>query len=416
MKAVPVGVEEGKGVPSSESYDVVVVGAGPYGLSAASHLLGKGLRVAVFGKPLRLWREFMPEGMLLRSHWWATNLSDPENRYSFGEYLKVSGNKPCYPVPLRLFIEYGDWFQRNAVPRVDETYVARIERVDEQFVLTLDDGRVVLSTAVVMAVGLRYYSNTPPEYGHLPKQFVTHSFEHGSFGRFRGKRVAVIGGGQSAVEYSALLHESGAQVHLLARRQIHWLDPDRDGQRSWFDRARAPRSSIAPGWKNWALEHFPYLFYRLPERQKDRRTLKFAAAANDWLKDRILGKVDLNEGVVATDMNVDDGAVDLALSDRRTLRVDHVILATGYKVNVHRLTMLDPALLTEMKVDLNIPVLNHWFESSVPGLYFLGLTSVRAFGPLYRFVAGARAAAPRVADSAARLVSKKRGSVSLSRL
>jgi FAD-dependent urate hydroxylase len=57
------------------NYDVVV-GAGPYGLSTAAHLLGYGLKVSVFGTPFQLWRENMPRGMLLRSYWWATNLSD----------------------------------------------------------------------------------------------------------------------------------------------------------------------------------------------------------------------------------------------------------------------------------------------------------------------------------------------------
>ncbi|HEX4996617.1 MAG TPA: NAD(P)-binding domain-containing protein [Terriglobia bacterium] len=415
MKTLVVGAEAGQGVLSSDSYDVVVVGAGPYGLSAAAHLAGEGLRVAVFGKPLRLWREFMPEGMLLRSHWWATNLSDPANRFTFAEYLRVSGNQPCYPVPIKMFIDYGEWFQKNAAPAVDETYVANIARSGEGFALTLVDGRVIHATSVVMAVGLRYFANLPREYARVSKRLVTHSFEHGSFRRFRGQRVGVIGGGQSAVEYSALLHESGAEVHLFARRPIHWLDPDGDEKRTWLDRVRAPRSSISPGWKNWALERFPYLFYRLPTSQKDRRALKFNPAANDWLRERVIGKVNVNEGVVVTGITANENLAHLTLSSQRALDVDHVILATGYQVNAHRLTMLAPSLLAELKVDLNIPVLNQWFESSVPGLYFIGLISVRAFGPLYRFVAGARAAAPRVARSAARFVANKRNAVGLRR-
>jgi len=58
--------------------------------------------------------------------------------------------------------------------------------------------------------------------------------------------------------------------------------------------------------------------------------------------------------------------------------------------------------LAEIRTDMAIPILSHWFESSVPGLYFVGLTSLRAFGPLYRFVAGCGAAARRVASSIAR--------------
>jgi FAD-dependent urate hydroxylase len=408
MNALSSDVQEVQSTRSFAQYDVVVVGAGPYGLSTAAHLLGKGLKVAVFGKPLQLWRDYMPAGMFLRSHWWASNLSDPKKRYSFANFFRASQYKACYPVPVQMFIDYGLWFQKNAVPDVDETYVSSVERKGEQFVLTLEDGRVVRSTSVVMAMGLKYYANIPSEYSHLPKDVVSHSFEYADFDRFSGKEVAMIGGGQSAVEYSALLHEAGASVHLLARRPIHWLDPDTDDQRSWVDQMRAPRAGIAPGWKNWALEYLPYLFYRFPQPRKDRYTIgHYAAAANDWLRERVFGKVEINEGQIVGKMEAAaGGGVDLLLSDNRVLNVNHVILATGYKVNIQRLTMLSESLLSEIETDSNIPVLDHWFGTSVPGLYFLGLTTVRSFGPLYRFVVGTKAAAPRVASSVARYVAK----------
>src|SRR5919198_5601833 len=79
-------------------YDAMVVGAGPYGLSTAAHLLGRGLRGAVFGKTLELWRNHMPQGMLLRSHWWATNLSDPRQQYGFERFFRESQYEKCYPV------------------------------------------------------------------------------------------------------------------------------------------------------------------------------------------------------------------------------------------------------------------------------------------------------------------------------
>jgi len=410
MNALSSDVQEVQRTQSSVQYDVVVIGAGPYGLSTAAHLLGKGLKVAVFGKPLQLWRDYMPAGMFLRSHWWASNLSDPQKKYSFEKFFRASRYKACYPVPVQMFIDYGLWFQKNAVPDVDETYVSLVERRGEQFVLTLADGRVVISTSVVMAMGLKYYANIPSEYAHLPKDAVSHSFEYADFARFSGKKVAMIGGGQSAVEYSALLHEAGASVHLLTRRPIHWLDPDTDDRRSWVDQVCAPRAGIAPGWKNWVLEFFPYLFYRFPQPRKDRYTIShYAAAANDWLRERVFGKVEINERQIVKKMEATaDGRVDLTLADNRRLKVDHVILATGYKVNIQRLTMLSQSLLSEIEADSNIPVLDHWFGTNVPGLYFLGLTSVRSFGPLYRFVVGTKAAAPRVASSVARYVAKAR--------
>jgi lysine/ornithine N-monooxygenase len=384
------------------AYDVVVVGAGPYGLSTAAHLLGKGLRVAVFGKTLEMWREHMPKGMLLRSHWWATNLSDPRHERRFARFFQESQYDNAYPLPIKTFIDYGLWFQQRAVPHVDETYVSSIERQDGRFLLTLEDGREVESQAVVMAIGLYYYANRPEPYNSLPSGLVSHSCDHSHFSRFEGRDVVVIGGGQSAIELAALLHETGAAVKVVSRRPINWLAPDRGDNATVMQRIQAPDAGIAPGWINWVWDHLPYLFYRFPQGWKDRYNAIYPPGANDWLRSRVIGKVGLHEGRTVAQVVATNGRITATLSDGARLHADHVLLATGYRVDIAKLPMLHPSLRAAIKADRAIPILSHWFESSVPGLYFVGITSLRAFGPLYRFVAGCGAAARRVAASVAR--------------
>jgi cation diffusion facilitator CzcD-associated flavoprotein CzcO len=395
---------------SVAQYDVVVVGAGPYGLTAAAHLKGQGLRVASFGRPLELWLKHMPRGMNLRSHWWATNLSDPGKKYSFDRFFKLKGYKKVHPLPASIFIEYALWFQQQAVPEVDETYVSSIERENGHFTLTLEDGRIVNATAVVMAIGLYYYANRPAEFANFSPDLVSHSFEHGGdFGKFKGQTIVVVGGGQSAVENSALLHEGGANVHLVVRRSISWLEPDRSAERSLIEKLRAPEAGIAPGWKNWILEYLPYLFYRFPQVRKDRYLKNnYAAAASDWLLGRVPGKVHLHEHQKIEKIEEKDGGAEVTLSDGQKIQADHIMLATGYQVNLERLNMLASSLRAQIQADNNIPILNPWFESSVPGLYFIGLSSIRAFGPLYRFVVGTRAASQRVAAGVARYVARRK--------
>jgi FAD-dependent urate hydroxylase len=396
-----MGMEQLRETPGRVQNDAVVVGAGPYGLSIASHLQGKGLKVAVFGKPLKLWRDHMPRGMLLRSHWWATNLSDPHKKYGFEQFFRISAYDRCYPVPIEAFINYALWFQKQTAPIIDTTYVSSIEKTGEQFTLVLEDGRAILASAVVMAIGLAYYAYRPPEYDHMPAELVTHSLAYNDFSHFAGKRVMVIGTGQSAVEYAALLHEVGASVHLLARHPIFWLAPDNDDPRRFLDQLRAPTAGIAPGWKNWGMEYMPYLFQRLPQARKDRSIANYRASASDWLRDRILGKVTLHEKQIVEKIRETDNGAVLELSDNTSLQADHVLLATGYHVDINRLSMLSPALLSKIQTHQNVPLLNPWFECSVPGLYFAGITSVGSFGPLYRFVVGAKAAAPRIASAVA---------------
>ncbi len=384
------------------TFDVVVVGAGPYGLSAAAHLLGRGLRVAVFGRTLEMWREHMPKGMLLRSHWWATNLSDPDGDYGFERFARGAGRDHSYPVPLQTFIDYGLWFQQRAVPEVDETYVSSIERRDTRFLLTLEDGREVESQAVVMAIGPYHYANRPEPFTGLPAELVSHSCDHRDFGRFKGRDVVVIGGGQSAIEFAALLHEAGAAVQVVSRRPVQWLAPDRSGTRSTIERILAPDAGIAPGWINWVWDHRPVLFYRFPQAWKDAYNAMYHSGATDWLRNRVLGSVTLRERRTVTRLEVAHGRLKATISDGATVSADHIILATGYTVDINRLTMIHPALRATIATDRASPVLSHWFESSVPGLYFVGLTSLRAFGPLYRFVAGCGAAARRVAGAITR--------------
>lgn len=387
---------------SVADYDAVVVGAGPYGLSTAAHLLWRGLTVGVFGKTLEFWRKNMPKGMLLRSHWWATNLSDPQKQYGFGRFLSGSNYEKGHPMPAEAFIDYARWFKERAVPHVDETYVSSIQRDGDHFLLMLEDGRELHSASVVMATGLRDYAHRLECHDRWPAELVSHSCEHHDLRGFGGKRVVVIGGGQSAIEYAALLHEVGAAVHVVSRRPISWLAPDNLDERTILEQILAPNTGLAPGWKNWILVHVPDVFYRFPQDRKDRHYGYYRAEAAHWLRERVIGKVTFHEGRTIVTMDEMSGKMDVTMSDGERVNADHVLLATGYKPDIKKLTMLHPSLLADTKTNAGVPLLGRYFESSVPGLYFVGLTSVRAFGPAQRFVVGCRAAAQRVALSVAR--------------
>ena len=378
-------------------YDAVVVGAGPYGLSTAAHLKGRGLNVAIFGKPLGMWRDHMPRGMNLRSQWWASNLWDPRQDLGFARFFKESAYREGHPLPIDAFIDYGFWFQKRAVPDVDETLITSITQRDGVFQLRLEDGREIESRSVVMAIGLYYYAHRPEPYAGLPEALVSHSSTYSDYGRFKNREVIVVGGGQSAIEYAALLHEAGARVQVVSRREIMWLGPDRGRNRPFLERVREPSAGVAPGWKNWMLDHFPYAFYRLPQWYKDSWNSDYRSGASDWLHARVVGKVTVREGQTVDRLSASGDRVEAVLSNGDVVTVDHVMLATGYRVDLNRLPMLDPSLRSRIRATQNIPELSSWFESSVPGLYFMGITSVRAFGPLFRFVAGCGAAARRVA-------------------
>jgi thioredoxin reductase len=277
--------------------------------------------------------------------------------------------------------------------------VIKLTRNGSYFEAVLADGRIIQSSAVIMAPGLANYLYYPPEYTRLPPELVSHTSKHVLFDQFAGKKVAVIGGEQGALETAALVHEAGAEVSVVSRSPLRWLQGDSLENRTILRRIQYPKAGISPGWFNWGLEHLPYAFQKHPRNTKDallqgRRSYGPACAA--WLKPRILGKVTLHEGQHVREIHdVDDGVALLLMDDTR-LKVDLVFLGTGYRVDSRQLSMRDPSLLAQVQMYEHAPILNQRFESSVPGLYFIGISSVSSCGPLYRFVVGTEATAKRV--------------------
>jgi pyruvate/2-oxoglutarate dehydrogenase complex dihydrolipoamide dehydrogenase (E3) component len=221
--------------------------------------------------------------------------------------------------------------------------------------------------------------------------------------------VAIVGGGQSALETAALLHEGGGEVEVVARSPLFWLPPENTDVPFIIRQLRSPKVGLGYGWMNWALEHLPYMFYSFPRSTKDRMLATFHGPAGAWwLKDRIIGKVSVHERQRVERVEETDGGVRLRLSDQTVLEADHVLLATGYRADIKRLPMLSPSLLTAIQTYMDAPVLNSYFESSVSGLHFVGFTAARSAGPFYRFVVGTHASAVRVAASIERSVAQRK--------
>ena len=375
--------------------DVAIVGAGPYGLSAAAHLRRiKGLDVRVFGEPMEFWKSHMPEGMLLRSPWSASNLSHPDANLTLDTFSARVGNQIPVPIPLDLFVEYGLWFQREAVREVDRRRVTAIDRDAEGFRLTLVDGESVGSRRVVIASGIGPFACRPPELEGMPAHLVTHSSHQRDVRRFTGKRVVVVGAGQSALESAVLIHEAGGHVEVIARSpRVHWLGWRARIQRlgpiakllySPYDIGPAGVSRIV------AVPDLVRWFPRPVQNRFRVRALRPAGAR--WLGSRIAGvRISTGRSVIAAVPA--ENELHLKLDNGESRRVDHVLLGTGYRVDISRYSFLPSSLSTGLVRSNGFPRLTRGFESSVPGLHFLGAPAAWTFGPLLYFVAGTAYAA-----------------------
>lgn len=384
--------------------ETVIVGAGPYGLSIAAHLRAAKMNFMIIGRPMESWRRYMPAGMALKSEPCASNLSDPAGRYSVEKYCAARGKTYHYKgVTLTLdeFLDYTEWFRRNAVPEVKDALVKNIRQTNPGFELTLDTGEMVRANRVIMAVGHLHYRNTPDLLAGLPSQFVSHAADHDDLSKFAGKDVTVIGCGQSALESAALLHESGAKVRVLARRaNIVWND-DVVVSHSLLERILRPEAGLGPGWRNMIKSELPRLFYFLPAATRQALVKRTNGPAGSWwLKERLIGKVPMLTEHDVTAATQENGRVTLTVKTPQgveTVTTDHVLAGTGYKVDVSRLAMLDQGVRARIATFGGAPVLNYNFESSVPGLFFVGISSAQSFGPVMRFVHGTKHAAAMIA-------------------
>jgi FAD-dependent urate hydroxylase len=388
----------------AKSCVVAVVGAGPYGLSVAAHLKHAGITAHVFGEPMEFWRRNMPKGMILRSPWRATHLSDPGRELSLEAYASSRGVDKGKRLPLEKFVAYGDWFQSHAVPDVDRRAVRLIDTAESGFRLKLADGDVLSAARVVVATGLLHQDYRPPLFQGLPRELVSHTSEHADLSSFRGKQVAVIGRGQSACETATLLDEAGARAEVISHGAIHWLGVSTNAAgKALPGRLRevlASPSEVGPFPLSWLVE-MPGLVRLLPAKIRaefTRRSLKPGAAG--WLKSRFTN-VACSPGRSITRVRVlrDRIALDI---DNAARTFDHVLLGTGYQVDMSRLGIFAPQLLERIACVEGSPLLGPGFESSVPKLHFVGCYAVKSFGPLLRFVAGAAYTARAVTNAARR--------------
>jgi len=384
--------------------ETAVIGAGPYGLAAAAHLRDVGTDPLVFGDPMGFWADHMPRGMMLRSPWNASNIGHPAGALTLDEFESDRAEPlgPTRDVPLDGFVEYGRWFQERAVPDVDRRRIERLRATGDAFALTTDDGEELRARRVVVAAGLHAFAHRPPPFDRLRAPLVLHACDAAEPADFAGRRVAVVGAGQSAIESAALLAAAGADVEVVVRNEaVRW-------RRRWFTKrpwtvigkfAYAP-SLVGPAGVCW-LSDTPSLLRLLSPGLRGRiDRLAMRPEADAPLVAR-LRSVRITAGRRVTRAEPRGEGIELLLDDGSSRPFDHVVLGTGYAVDVPRYSFVDRELVDRVAQVGGYPVLTRGFESSVPGLHFVGAAAAWSFGPLMRFVAGSRYAGAAVARAAA---------------
>jgi FAD-dependent urate hydroxylase len=391
----------------SDAIEVAIVGAGPYGLSLGAHLRKAGVRFRQFGLPMQLWRDFMPEGMFLKSQGFASNLSDPDHTHTLEAFCKATGRPYAHyglPVPLGTFVAYGQWFRSELVPDIDEVLVTDIATAGDGFEVTLENSEQVRARKVVVAIGVEAFAHVPEPLSALPSSVCTHASAHTDLGALAGQEVIVVGAGQSALESAALLHEKGASVQLVCRENvIRWNGEPLALDRPLRHRLREPESGLGSGWATWFYSNHPGAFRHLPRSTRVYRArTALGPAGASWLRSRVDGQFPTLTGLSVKWARMQDGGVRLGLASAggtaRELAADHVIAGTGYRTDITRLPFFGEQMLAGLR---RVPgtgssAVDRDYQTSVPGLYVMGPAVAQTMGPVMRFVFGSEHAATTV--------------------
>jgi thioredoxin reductase len=398
--------------------DIAIIGAGPYGLSLAAHLSTAALDVHVFGKPMQFWRTSMPEGMVLKSEGFASDLWHPNNAFTLKDYCAEHGlpyKHSGLPVPLQTFCDYGMEFQKRFVPTLDERWVTSLDRREDGFELRIDDTEVITAKRVVVAAGIGSFKYLPPELDPIAGPLLSHSSDIRALDRFVGKKILVIGGGASGVELAGLLTQKGAHATVATRQgRIAYCGPPQ--QRSLWDKLQAPESGLGTGWRSLACVEAPMVFYRMPQSFRHLVVRKHLGPAPGWTSREVVERdvtVLLNATPEHASLRDGHAAVTFRVEGKtqQTIEADHVISATGFKVDLERLHFISPRIMQNLACAEKTPILSPHFETSVPGLFMVGITAANCFGPLLRFAYGAGFASRRLSNFLVRTTARQRATV-----
>jgi hypothetical protein len=406
--------------------ETAIIGAGPYGLSIAAYFRSRGISFRIFGRPMDSWLAHMPKGMMLKSDGFASNIYDPDGKFTLERFCAERGIEYAHmgiPVRLDTFGDYGLAFRDRMVPELEDKMVAGIERLQagDGFRLRLNDGEEVQARRVVLAIGITHFEHVPESLAHLSSEFLSHSYRHHDLEPFKGRSVVVLGAGSSAIDMAGLLRDADADVQLVARAaslRFH-TGPQKGKRRSWWQQIRHPNSGLGPGLRSRFFSDGPALFHYFPESVRIDLVRKTLGPSAGWfVRDKVMGRVPLILGCNVERAEIHEGRVRLHLrgadGSTREILTEHVIAGTGYKVDVERLAFLDAGIRAKIKRVNGTPVLSSAFESSVPGLYFVGLAAANSFGPVMRFAFGANFAAKRLTQTMVESLARNPKSVAAS--
>ncbi len=338
-------------------FPVAIIGAGPYGLSLASHLAYNNIPFVILGKSMDLWRNHTFNSMNLRSDYATSEISHPNGQFQFEkfcQYESISLKKFTGQLPVDIYRRYIDWCQNQFAFNVNEELVTNVSHSSGTFQIRTDQNQSFSAHKVVVATGIAHHLYIPDEFESHPG--IIHSYHTQKIESIRHQKVLVVGAGQSAAESIAVLINNSNSVEWYTRQNPIFFSEPLNVPKWFFNQVvRLPRfiRSLNP----FIIEKAFSLFSATTITPNFKGMLETVYRHNQ---------------------------------KPQLAQYDRVVVATGYRYRLSEIPFIHRTLKNKIRQNNHYPVVSPRFETSVPGLYFLGAITEPFFGPPMKFMIGAR--------------------------
>lgn len=348
---------------------LLIVGAGPYGLSLANYMSEMGQDFKIIGKPMELWKNHTFTDASLRSDMATSEIAHPDNAYSLSTFRNQKGRASgagSERVSVQEYRQYIDWVL-NALPyEIIEVYLNNLSQKEDHFEAELTSGEKILAKQVVIATGVAHHLKVPDEFSKA--RDVIHSYYTQEIEALQNKKVLVVGAGQSAAEAMEICQKNKNLVHWYARKEPRFYSEPLD----------------LPKWIFDLVVKSAGFFRRLPH-----------------------GLIKAIFSIFSATTMTPDNESKLAGVDRFSTmpdldRYDHVIAATGYNYTLNHMSFLADELRDNLEMKAAMPRIDKNFMSSLSNLYFIGPSTEMFFGPPMKFMIGSQYVAPKLSKLLAR--------------